>query len=134
MKYIININITSEEKISKKKIFIDMNNGEDDLITVFNKEGKQIKREDVKIDDSVSYHINVAKVFEKYYIDKEKLDDLEKFLAIMFFTRKKDLYKIAGNDEMLLKLLEERKKAQEDPEIIKEYYKEREEKYKKDFE
>ncbi len=134
MKYIININITSEEKIPKKKIFIDMNNGEDDLITVFNKEGKQIKREDVKIDDSVSYHINVAKVFEKYYIDKEKLDDLEKFLAIMFFTRKKDLYKIAGNDEMLLKLLEERKKAQEDPEIIKEYYKEREEKYKKDFE
>ena len=134
MKYIININITREEKISKKKIFIDMNNGEDDLITVFNKEGKQIKREDVKIDDSVSYHINVAKVFEKYYIDKEKLDDLEKFLAIMFFTRKKDLYKIAGNDEMLLKLLEERKKAQEDPEIIKEYYKEREEKYKKDFE
>lgn len=134
MKYIININITSEEKIPKKKIFIDMNNGEDDLITVFNKEGKQIKREDVKIDESASYHINVAKVFEKYYIDKEELDDLEKFLAIMFFTRKKDLYKIAGNDEMLLKLLEERKKAQEDPEIIKEYYKEREEKYKKDFE
>ena len=67
-------------------------------------------------------------------IDKEELDDFEKFLAIMFFTRTKDLYKIAGNDEMLLKLLKERKRVSEDPEIIKEYYKERDEKYKKDFE
>ena len=111
-----------------------MNNGEENLITVFNKEGKQIKKEDVKIEDTVSYHINVAKVFEKYYIDKEELDDLEKFLAIMFFTREKDLYKIAGCDENLLNLLEDRKKALEDPELIKEYYREREEKYKKDFE
>lgn len=134
MRHIININIKSEEKIPQKKIFIDMNNGEENLITVFNKEGKQIKKEDVKIEDTVSYHINVAKVFEKYYIDKEELDDLEKFLAIMFFTREKDLYKIAGCDENLLNLLEDRKKALEDPELIKEYYKEREEKYKKDFE
>ena len=134
MKYIININIKSEEKIPKKKIFIDMNNGEDNLITVFNEEGKEIKREDVAIDQSASYHINVAKVFEKYYVDKEELDDLEKFLAMIFFTKTEDLYKIAGNDEMLLKLLEERKKVSEDPEIIKEYYKERKEKYKKDFE
>lgn len=52
----------------------------------------------------------------------------------MFFTRAKDLYKIAGNYEKLLKLLKERKRVSEDPEIIKEYYKERDEKYKKGFE
>ena len=110
-----------------------MYNGEDDLITVFTKDGRA-NREDIDIDTPASYHINVSKVFEKYYIDKEELDDFEKFLAIMIFTRTKDLYKIAGNDEMLLKLLKERKRVSEDPEIIKEYYKERDEKYKKDFE
>ena len=111
-----------------------MYNGEDNLITVFTEDGKRVNKEDVDISQSASYHINVAKVFEKYYVDKEELDDLEKFLAIMFFTRTKDLYKIAGNDEMLLKLLEERKKVSEDPEIIKEYYKRQDEKFKKDFE
>lgn len=129
----ININIKGEE-IPKKKIFIDMYNGEDKLITAFNKDGKRVNKEDIKIDESASYHINVAKVFEKYYIDKEELDDLEKFLAIMFFTRTKDLYKIAGDDENLKKLLEERKKICEDPEMIKEYYRMQDEKFKKDFE
>ncbi|MBR3230284.1 MAG: hypothetical protein IKF91_05625 [Bacilli bacterium] len=129
----INININGEE-IPKKKIFIDMCNGEDKLISAFTKDGKRVNREDIKPNESASYHINVAKVFEKYYIDKEELDDLEKFLAIMFFTRTEDLYKIAGNDKNLQKLLEERKKVCEDPEMIKEYYRMQDEKFKKDFE
>ena len=133
MRNIINININSE-KIPKKKIFIDMYNGEDKLITAFTEDGKRVNKEDIEINQSASYHINVAKVFEKYYIDKEELDDLEKFLAIMFFTRTKDLYKIAGDDENLQKLLEERKRISEDPEMIKEYYKCQDEKFKKDFE
>ena len=51
----------------------------------------------------------------------------------MFFTRTKDLYKITGNDENLQKLLEERKRISKDPEMIKEYYKCQDGKFKKDF-
>ena len=111
-----------------------MYNGEEELITVFTKDGKRANRENIDIDTPASYHINVAKVFEKYYVDKEKLDDFEKFLAILFFTKKEDLYKIAGDDEKLQELLKEREKICEDPEIIKEYYKIQDEKFKKDFE
>ena len=128
------IYISDDKKIVTKKIFIDMYNGEEELITVFTKDGKRANRENIDIDTPASYHINVAKVFEKYYVDKEKLDDFEKFLAILFFTKKEDLYKIAGDDEKLQELLKEREKICEDPEIIKEYYKIQDEKFKKDFE
>ena len=128
------IYISDDKKIVTKKIFIDMYNGEEELITVFTKDGKRANRENIDIDTTASYHINVAKVFEKYYVDKEKLDDFEKFLAILFFTKKEDLYKIAGDDENLQELLKEREKICEDPEIIKEYYKIQDEKFKKDFE
>ena len=111
-----------------------MYNGEDELITAFTADGKRRKREDIDIDTPASYHINVSKVFEKYYVDRKELDDFEKMLAIMFFTKKEDLYKIAGDDENLLKVLKEREKLSEDPEIIKEYRRWQDEKFKKDFE
>lgn len=128
------IDIKDGEKIVKKKIFIDMYNGEDELITAFTADGKRRKREDIDIDTPASYHINVSKVFEKYYVDRKELDDFEKMLAIMFFTKKEDLYKIAGDDENLLRVLKEREKLSEDPEIIKEYRRWQDEKFKKDFE
>lgn len=108
------------EKVTKR-IHFDMFNDEKDVLSVFTPDGKRIRREDIGTYDPAEYHINVAKVLEKYYVNKKALNELESVVAVLYFTKEDDVYKIASNNEMLLELLKERKRVLDDPKIIKHY-------------
>jgi len=118
---VIELSLDNHGKKVIKKIYFDMNNGEEELISVFTPEGIRIRREDVGTYDPAEYHINVEKVFEKYYVDREELNELERAVAILYFIKEDDVHKIAGDNEMLLELLKERERVLHDPEIIKNY-------------
>lgn len=73
---------------------------------------------DEENENFVKYRINLAKIYKKYYTLDEKLTRFEKALAILSFSKVKDLRKISKGDEMLMRVVKKIEELTDDPDMV----------------
>ena len=103
---------------SKKIIQINFNKIEkydDRIIIKFMMRDEEGKYEIDK--NYINYHINMAKIYEKYY-NKEELSKFEKILLIMMLEDKEELKVVSEGDEELENMVRKIFEESEDPNVI----------------
>ena len=73
---------------------------------------------DEENENFVKYRINLAKIYKKYYTLDEELTRFEKALAILSFSKVKDLRKISKGDEMLMRVVKKIEELTDDPDMV----------------
>ena len=73
---------------------------------------------DEENENFVKYRINLAKIYKKYYTLDEELTRFEKALAILSFSKVKDLRKISEGDEMLMRVVKKIEELTDDPDMV----------------
>lgn len=61
----------------------------------------------------------MAKVYKKYYTDREELTRFEKAIAILSFDKIEDLRKIAEGDEMLMRVEKKIEELSKNPDLVR---------------
>ena len=73
---------------------------------------------DEENENFIKYRINLAKIYKKYYTLDEELTRFEKALAILSFSKVKDLRKISEGDEMLMRVVKKIEELTDDPDMV----------------
>jgi len=103
MKKIIQINFDKINKYDERLVI---------KFTMQDEEGKYVLDENYE-----SYHINMAKAYDKWY-NKEELTKFEKILLIMMLEEKEELLKVSKGDKELELMVRKIFEESEDPNII----------------
>ena len=114
------INISYKEGVEHYFIQICFDNFslKDKLISTYKITDIEDGLPDEENENFVKYRINLAKVYKKYYTLNEELTRFEKALAILSFSKVKDLRKISEGDEMLMGVVKKNEELTDDPDMV----------------
>ena len=75
-------------------------------------------RVDEENENFIKYRINLVKIYKKYYTLDEELTRFEKALAILSFSKIKDLRKLSKGDDMLMRVVKKIEELTDDPDMV----------------